>query len=284
MLLQRIVTALSLLAILLPALFYPSPYAFFGVALILVTAGGWEWGRLNGLAGIPAYLLAAAIFSVCSVAWFAGLPWQPSMPMWLAVSTVWVALGVWLLRGGPKSWAKVPLVFRLAGGVVLLVFAWVAIAQAKVIGVNFLLSALLLVWVADIGAYFAGRALGGRFSRGRLAPSISPGKSWEGVWGGMLGVMVLALIWVKLDVHLGASVPSLYSRVHSAGWVVLIVATLCMTALSVVGDLVESLIKRSAGAKDSSNLLPGHGGVLDRLDALLPTMPLAMLLYSIQWK
>ena len=155
--------------------------------------------------------------------------------------------------------------------------AWLAVAQARFIGIEFLLSVLLLVWTADVFAYFAGRAFGGRFSRGKLAPSISPGKSWEGVWGGMTGVLLLALGWLWL----GAG-QSLYARLaQKHGLAVMLLTAVFMVALSVVGDLVESLIKRSAGAKDSSGLLPGHGGVLDRVDALLPTLPLALMLASL---
>jgi phosphatidate cytidylyltransferase len=161
-----------------------------------------------------------------------------------------------------------------------LCLTWVAVAQAKLIGTNFLLSTLALVWMADIGAYFSGRALGGRFSSSKLAASISPGKSWEGVWGGMFGVLVLAFTWRQLDLITGARVPSLYSHVGEKGVIFLFVASIFMAAMSVVGDLIESLVKRSAGVKDSSALLPGHGGVLDRVDALLPTLPLAMMLYS----
>jgi len=153
--------------------------------------------------------------------------------------------------------------------------------QARMVGINFLLSILLLVWVADIFAYFAGRAFGLKFTRRKLAPAISPGKSWEGVWGGMAGVVVLALAWAWADAALQASVPSLYSRLAARGWWLLVLGVIFLAAMSVVGDLVESLIKRSAGAKDSSNLLPGHGGVLDRIDALLPALPLAMMLVSL---
>jgi phosphatidate cytidylyltransferase len=150
-----------------------------------------------------------------------------------------------------------------------------------VIGVNFLLSILVLVWVADIFAYFAGRAIGGKFTQRKLAPLISPKKSWEGVWGGMLGVVVLAVAWTLADHAAHAQVPSLYSRLADLGWPVVVVASIFLAAMSVVGDLTESLVKRSAGLKDSSQLLPGHGGVLDRVDALLPTLPLAMMLATL---
>ena len=158
--------------------------------------------------------------------------------------------------------------------------AWLAVAQARVIGVQFLLSVLLLVWVADIAAYAAGRTLGGKFTRRKLAPAISPGKSWEGVWGGMTGVVLLAFGWVLLEAS-GYTVfsGSLYARLWTQhGVLVMLIGVIFLAAMSVVGDLVESLIKRSAGVKDSSGLLPGHGGVLDRVDALLPAVPLAMML------
>jgi phosphatidate cytidylyltransferase len=170
----------------------------------------------------------------------------------------------------------------LTAGLVALALAWLAVAQAKVIGTNFLLSVLVLVWVADIGAYFAGRSLGGRLIRQKLAPGISPGKSWEGVFGGMMGVLLVGFIWRWADAAMVVQVPSFYSRLGLYGGWFLVVALVFMTAMSVVGDLFESLVKRSAGVKDSSRLLPGHGGVLDRIDALLPALPLAMMLYSIQ--
>jgi phosphatidate cytidylyltransferase len=185
-----------------------------------------------------------------------------------------------MLRGGVAAWSALPRGLRLVGGLLALWVAWLAVAQARVIGINYLLSVMALVWAADIAAYFAGRALGGRFSKVKLAPTISPGKSWEGVWGGMLGVLVLACLWRWADVANAVAVPSLYSLLYVRAWWLMLVAVLFMAAMSVVGDLVESLIKRSAGVKDSSGLLPGHGGVLDRLDALLPTLPLAMMLHS----
>jgi phosphatidate cytidylyltransferase len=166
-------------------------------------------------------------------------------------------------------------------GFVVLISAWLAVAQAHFVGVNFLLSILALVWAADIFAYFAGRAWGTRVVKRKLAPGISPGKSWEGVWGGMAGVLVLAVFWSWADGYFQAAVPSLFSRLFANhGWVTL-VALACLAGISVVGDLIESLVKRSAGAKDSSALLPGHGGVLDRIDALLPALPMAMMLVNL---
>lgn len=281
MLKQRIITALVLLAILLPALFYPSPVPFAAVTLVLIAAGAWEWGRLNGLPQAGALSVAAVCLALCGASWQAGLIGQRLPLLWGIAGAVWVLAGAWLLRGGVAGWPRIPKAVRLVVGVLALWLAWLAIAQARAIGVNFLLSVLVLVWVADVFAYFAGRTFGLKFTKGKLAPAISPGKSWEGVWGGILGVLVLAVCWVLADARLAAQVPSLYSRLAFQSWWLLLIGVVFLAAMSVVGDLVESLIKRSAGAKDSSNLLPGHGGVLDRVDALLPTLPLAMMLTSL---
>ena len=149
-------------------------------------------------------------------------------------------------------------------------------------GVNFLLSLFFLVWAADVFAYFAGRSLGGKLTGGRkLAPAISPGKTWEGAWGGMLGVLVVALVWIAADRQLQPQDLSFFSRMAAAhGLALTLLALVFLTVMSVVGDLAESLVKRSAGVKDSSQILPGHGGVLDRVDALLPTLPLALMLVT----
>jgi phosphatidate cytidylyltransferase len=149
-------------------------------------------------------------------------------------------------------------------------------------GINFLFSVLVLVWVADISAYFAGRALGGRFFVRKLAPTISPGKTWEGACGGLVGVVACAFVWRTLDSSGTAGTASIYTHLADVHPVFMVLAVLFLGSMSVVGDLVESLFKRSAGVKDSSNLLPGHGGVLDRVDALLPILPLAMMLATVR--
>jgi phosphatidate cytidylyltransferase len=169
---------------------------------------------------------------------------------------------------------------RWLAGLLLLALAWVALVQAHRRGVNFLLSVLVLVWAADVFAYFFGRAFGGRLVRVKLAASISPGKSWEGVFGGVFGVLIVATVWCAADSQLNLGSQSFYTLLAAQGWFVALPALVFMSAMSVVGDLVESLVKRSAGMKDSSGLLPGHGGVLDRVDALLPTLPLAMMLVT----
>jgi phosphatidate cytidylyltransferase len=281
MLKQRIITAVVLLAVLLPAMFWRTPTPFLAVVLVMLAAAGWEWGRLNGLSQLGAVLSAVACLVLCAVSWQAGLVTRPLPWLWTIAGAAWVLAGALMLRRGVAGWPLVPQGVRVVAGVLALWLAWLAVAQARVAGVNFLLSVLVLVWVADIAAYFAGRAFGLRFTRSKLAPGISPGKSWEGVWGGMTGVVVLAVAWSLADAAAHAQAASLYTRMASRGWWLLLLGAVFLAAMSVVGDLCESLVKRSAGAKDSSQLLPGHGGVLDRIDALLPTLPLAMMLVSL---
>ena len=281
MLKQRVITALVLLAILLPALFYPSPWPFAIVVLVMLAAAAWEWGRLNGQGQMGSLALGAVCVSLCGASAWLGWLERPLTTVWVVGGALWVLGGAALLRAGVPGWPRIPAAVRLVVGVLALWLAWLAVVQARMIGINFLLSVMALVWMADISAYFAGRAFGLRFTKNKLAPAISPGKSWEGVWGGVLGVVVLALLWVVADVVWHARVPSFYTVLARQGWWLLLLAALFMTAMSVAGDLIESLIKRSAGAKDSSQLLPGHGGVLDRVDALLPTLPLALMLYSL---
>jgi phosphatidate cytidylyltransferase len=283
MLKQRVITAIILLAILLPAMFYTTPVPFCAVALVLIAAGSWEWGRLNACSSTASVLLGLIMASLCGAAWYAGLLDKPLPLLWTLAGGAWVLLGGAMLRSGVVGWPRVPKGVRLMGGMLALWLAWLAVAQARVMGVQFLLSVLLLVWVADIAAYAAGRTLGGRFTQGKLAPAISPGKSWEGVWGGMAGVVLLSFAWALLE-RSGHAVfsGSLYARLWAQhGALVMLVGVIFLAAMSVVGDLVESLVKRSAGVKDSSGLLPGHGGVLDRVDALLPAVPLAMMLVNL---
>jgi phosphatidate cytidylyltransferase len=277
MLKQRIITALALLAILLPALFAARPEWFMALALVLMCLAAWEWGQLNGCSKTASWPVALACLVVCGLAWQWGLPYRSTPMVWVLSGSAWVLIGALLVRRGVAGWPQIPRWLRIAGGVLALAAAWLAVARARVMGINFLLSVLVLVWAADVFAYFAGKAYGKR----KLAPGISPGKSWEGVWGGMMGVLVLSAAWVWGDGYYQASVASLYTRLAAQGWLLLAVAALFLSAMSVVGDLVESLVKRSAGAKDSSKLLPGHGGVLDRVDALLPTLPLALMLASL---
>ncbi len=282
MLKQRILTALVMLAILLPAVFYPSPNAFNAAALVLIAAGAWEWGRLNQCSQVGSLLLGAVCGIICLLSWYVGFLYLPMAMLWVFAGGVWVALGAWLLNGGVKVWAEVPQLYRILGGIATLWVAWLSVAQARIIGINFLSSVLVLVWVADIAAYFAGRTFGGRFFGSKLAPGISPGKTWEGACGGILGVVVCAFVWRGLDSSVSMGSASIYTRLADVHPILMVLAVLFLACMSIVGDLVESLFKRSAGVKDSSNLLPGHGGVLDRVDALLPILPLAMMLATLR--
>ncbi|MDC8783679.1 phosphatidate cytidylyltransferase [Roseateles koreensis] len=291
MLKQRVITALVLLAVLLPCLFAASPWPFALLTLLMIAAAGWEWARLNssagpvdgastraGTAGLMPYGFGIGVAGVCAATLYGlGLQAPPVWCWWLA-GLIWVLGGVFALRGGPAAWPHASRPLRLVLGALALWAAWLAMVQAKTLGINFLLSIFCLVWAADVAAYFGGRA----FGRRKLAPAISPGKSWEGVWSGMAAVLVLALVWSQvIDRQLAVDSPSLYQLLARQGLFVGVLSVLMLSAMSVVGDLFESLIKRAVGAKDSSQLLPGHGGVLDRVDALLPVFPLAMALSSL---
>lgn len=280
MLRQRVLTALVLLALLLPALFASSPLPFALFTGVMISAAGWEWARLNGVtAPLPALASGALLAALCGASLWNLPPVGQSGGLWNTGLAAWIVGGGLVLRAGPAGWPRWPRLLRWALGLVLLWLAWLALAQARTIGINFLLSVLCVVWVADIAAYFSGRA----FGRNKLAPTISPGKSWEGVYGGVAGVVLLSVGWIAVEgqFNLGsASVFRLLQQAH--GWGGLLLSALLLAALSVVGDLFESLVKRAAGAKDSSALLPGHGGVLDRVDALLPVLPAALALISLK--
>lgn len=280
MLAQRILTAVVLLALLLPAMWAEQPQPFLLFTLAFVAAGAWEWGRLNGLASAAASGLAGAVVLMGLYSWHRG--WTSGVPAaaWAGLGAVWVAAGSLALARGVEGWRTLSRPGRWLLGVVVLWAAWLAIVNARALGLNFLLSVLCLVWVADTAAYFGGH----RFGRRKLAPRISPGKTWEGAASGAVGVGGLALLWLAgVDHWLPVDGPSLYARLLAdLGVAGLVFGCVVLCAMSVVGDLFESEVKRAAGAKDSSRLLPGHGGVLDRVDALLPVFPIAMALVSWQ--
>lgn len=280
MLRQRVITALALLAVLLPALFAQSSVPFALLTLVLMAAASWEWGRLNSLSSRRALWLGAACALACVVTWWSGEDWRQWRALWGGATVAWVISAAWLIATGVSAWGRIPRAVRLLGGLFALWLTWLATVTAHQVGVNLLLSILALVWAADIAAYFAGRALGTKFIARKLAPSISPGKSWEGAIGGFIGVLLVSALWRWFDQAQQPAALSLYSRLWTLGALPALAGLGFLTALSVAGDLVESLVKRSAGVKDSSGLLPGHGGVLDRVDALLPTLPAAMALLT----
>ena len=274
MLKQRIVTAGLLLVALLGALSVDEPWVFKLLTLLFLGAGVWEWMRLVGPHRVHPILIALAVSIVLAIASAYGLPELLRSAILSTSSVVWLGLGLMLIglhRFPPVASCR-PL-FLLAG-LVLPAAGWLALVDAFADGVLFMISIMALVWAADIGAYFSGRA----FGKHKLAPSISPGKTWEGVAGAILCVWIVAALAANVHSLRAAFSSQLFAKFP--WWVVLPLLAL-LIGMSVVGDLFESHLKRQAGVKDSSALLPGHGGVLDRIDSLLPVLPLALLIYRI---
>ncbi|SFC38255.1 phosphatidate cytidylyltransferase [Marinospirillum celere] len=254
MLKQRLITAIILAPLALWGLFGLEGFAFalFTGAVICVAA--WEWARLSGLPRPGHYLYPLGIGLALWGAW--GQPHLLQQMLWAGVF-FWV-FALTLVMTYPKtvSWWRCP-ARRAIMGIFVLIPAWSGFVLLRDTGSFWLLYVLLIAWVADIFAYFAGRA----FGKHKLAPAVSPGKSWEGVAGGLVGTTLLSL---------GAS---FYLDLSPANSLTLLLITLVITGVSVVGDLTESLVKREAGMKDSSNLLPGHGGFMDRIDSLTSAVP-----------
>lgn len=270
MLKARVITALVLVALLLPAIFMTSPMVWALLVAGVIGIAAWEWGALlafsararvvlgmlttllcAGLAVLnPAVVGAAAVFQPAE-AWVwgfygaAAVLWGGVMPLWLK-----------------RQWSLGTMSGLLVGAVVLLP-TWLAMVQLRVLGPWVMLAVFAVVWVADIAAYFTGRAFGKR----KLAPTISPGKTREGAYGACLGVVTYGLL-VR---H--------FADVDVPAWPIWVAGLLVVTAISIIGDLFESLLKRKAGIKDSSAILPGHGGVLDRIDSLTSTLPCVALVW-----
>jgi phosphatidate cytidylyltransferase len=274
---QRIATAIVLLAVLLPTIFWWPAWTWEALTLAFLAVGAREWVALLGgdRAGRQARIAAAALVAagIFLLAWRHLGGWPDALGFILSAAAVlwWCVAGSLRLAGAsPRSGGPL-----LAG--FLLLACWVALIELHARGPVVLLAAMAIVWIADIAAYFFGRA----FGRRKLAPRISPGKSWEGAIGGALAVLVAGglVAWGAAagNTALGSTLPA---RLAEAGGIGLAVpALLGLTALSVMGDLHESLLKRAAGVKDSGTLLPGHGGVLDRIDALIPVIPAVSLLH-----
>lgn len=265
MLLIRILTSIVLLAAFGAALFLLGRMEFAWVVGLLVALGASEWGRLSHFRTREAILYAGLMTLA-----FAGLLWllHPvetrsaalqavfggSLALWLIALPAWLRAGV----GREPRW-----LLPLSGVLVLLPAGLAMIAMYRVE----LLLALGVVWVSDTAAYFAGRA----FGRHKLAPSISPGKTWEGVAGAFIATAAYAIICALL-------VPEISGRVRGAVWPLYLAGAELLLLASVLGDLFESALKRQASAKDSGSLLPGHGGVLDRIDSATAVLPIAALL------
>jgi phosphatidate cytidylyltransferase len=269
MLRTRVFTAVVLVIGFLLALFLLPDLGWSLLVLAAVLLAAHEWSRLWALSPAQewAYVLSIAAFGVLAA--FVLQPHLLSAPFYMCGIAFWFIVAPLWLRFGWKPSSK--LLGVVLGWLILLPF-WFAMMDLRGVGPWWLLAAMALVWVADIAAYFAGRA----FGRHKLAPSISPGKTWEGVAGAVAGVLVyvavLILIWERVSETPGAA--------DAYHWTLWIALAIVMTAISIVGDLFESAMKRRAGVKDSGKLLPGHGGLLDRIDALLPVLPLAALIFS----
>lgn len=270
MLKTRVITALVLLAILVSVLYSQSFVVFALVAAAFFGAAAWECFRLfqSRQPVIGAALWTAAFVFII----FKGDLSRANLLFGLCVA-------LWAIRLAPSLAVGLPALGSLGNGLlngiygIAILGCFLAIAALFLHSPQYLLSVMALVWIADIGAYFAGKS----FGKHKLAPSISPGKSWEGAIGGWLAVLVIAAASMLHP----ALTETFAVRVQTKwGWLgFAAVMTLLVTA-SIVGDLFESQLKRRISMKDSSNLLPGHGGVLDRIDALIPTLPLAVLLDS----
>ena len=268
MLKQRIITALILLPVALAGFFLLDGQWFALFIGAVITLGAWEWARLAGLQ-TQKLRIAYALVVVILLGWLYRFP-QLAVPV-LALGVLWWVFAIWAVLRYPASadtWRAQPV--RLLIGLLILLPAFQGLLLLKQwpLGNWLIVSVMVLVWVADIGAYFAGRTFGKR----KLAPKVSPGKSWEGLVGGLLA---------SLLVTLGVG---LYRDWLPAELLLALLGATVVVLISVVGDLTESMFKRQAGVKDSSNLLPGHGGVLDRIDSLTAAVPVfAVLLWAAGW-
>ena len=269
MLATRVLTAVVLIPLVLAALFLLPPLAWGAVTLVAIVVAAAEWASLAGYRK-PAWLLFVAGTLVLGVNLLVspssgfGRGWPDGIVLavcgaatvfWLVVAPPWLAL----------RWKPASSLSMAVTGWIVLIGAWVAVVELQAHSPWLVLAAMALVWIADTAAYFSGRA----FGRTKLAPQISPGKTWEGVYGGLAAVGVYALFLLLFAREAGFS-----AAIGALAVAVWLAFALIVTGISVFGDLVESLLKRHAGVKDSGNLLPGHGGVLDRTDALLAAMPL----------
>lgn len=273
MLKTRIITALILAPIAIGGIFFLPPLGFALFTGVIITLGAWEWANMSGIGSSAGRIVYALVTAVILY----GLLNAPP------VAVLWVALFWWgvcflLVRSypaGSEKWGGVPA--RALMGLFVLVPAWVGLNHLRTGGFQFgdsannlllILYVFCVVWVADIGAYFAGRA----FGKAKLAPRVSPGKSWAGVWGGLLAVGIFAFLI------------SLLASAGTVQTVLLIVASLATGLVSVLGDLLESMLKRHRGIKDSSQLLPGHGGIMDRIDSLTAAIPVfALIITQLGW-
>jgi phosphatidate cytidylyltransferase len=273
----RVITAVAILLLVLGMLFLASAFVWSLFVLAIALMGCWEWSRMCGLgdAGRSAFLALSGVAG--AALWLLydraddDVVLSAATTAFLIATVFWiVAAPIWLAKKARPG----PLACAIAGWIVLWP-TWFAFVVLREASPWLLLAIAAIVWVADVAAYFAGR----RFGKRRLAPAISPGKSWAGVYGALAGVAVYGILLCEIAHHWTTP----FSRLFEPAWgVPAIGAMLVLTGVSVIGDLFESWMKRGAGLKDSSALLPGHGGVLDRIDALTSTLPVAAFALSLQ--
>ncbi|MBI5909944.1 MAG: phosphatidate cytidylyltransferase [Betaproteobacteria bacterium] len=272
MLKTRVITALVLLVAFLAALFSLSPPAWAAFAGLLVVPAAWEWAKLIKLQPSACGLYVLAVLAICAALFGSAMPDARSdrleFAVYLGASLFWmVVVPLWLWR----SWLPQTRWLAALTGLLVLVPTWLALVELRKLGPLLLLLLMSVAWISDSAAYFAGR----RFGRHKLAPAISPGKTWEGVAGAALAVSLYAAIW---SFAWQAYFPQLFQSMRFGAFGMLLFLWL-LTAIGIYGDLFESALKRRAGVKDSGALLPGHGGVLDRIDALTSVLPVAALVY-----
>lgn len=270
MLRQRVITALALLVGLLATVFLLPPLFWLGLVALLCGVAAWEWAGLNALHGWRKPAFAALACLLCML--FGLLTGLGSATVgisgWLlsAIYLASVAFWVALVPGRLRHKQRIARAWTAAGlGLVVLIAPALALAHLRLVDPWLLLGAMAMVWIADIAAFFVGRAVG----RHKLAPQVSPGKTWEGAAGAVVAVLIAgaAVFWLLRPEHVPLQ------------WLLALLPALALlTALSIVGDLFESLLKRQAGVKDSGSLLPGHGGILDRIDSLTSTLPVVGLI------
>lgn len=257
MLKQRILTALVMAPVAIGCLFFLPPIGFAVFVGLVLTVGAWEWANLAGIPPMGRYAYAIVVAALLLVSYF--LP----APYFLVLGCLWWIASFFVMRQYPDGTALWSGQIALSViGLLVLVPGFVSLLTLKAAPQANLMILMLffLIWGADIGAYFTGRALG----KHKLAPAVSPGKTWEGFYGGLVIALAIGVgmaIWMGLLTHLEPK-----GLLFIAGLVIVIV-------VSVLGDLVISMFKRNRGIKDSSNLLPGHGGILDRIDSLLSAGP-----------
>jgi phosphatidate cytidylyltransferase len=275
MLLRRVLTVAVLVPAVLAAIFLLPTRGWAIVTMLLVAIAAHEWAKLAGFARQRWLLFVAGTLLIAfNLLFNAGLG-DRGWPLGIVIAVCGVATLFWLLVAPVwlvRHWSMArPLVAAVVGWIVLTA-TWVAVVQLHALSPWLVLAAMAVVWIADTAAYFTGRALG----RHKLAPAISPGKTWEGVAGALVAVALYAAAIALATPGFGHGGP------RSAGVAAaFVVAAVALAAVSVVGDLFESLLKRQAGVKDSGALLPGHGGALDRIDALTAAMPPAALLATL---